>query len=148
MYVLLPSMLNRMNKTCLCAVLLIQSTFALAKERTELLGKWEFHYSSKDFPAQCRNAQLNFTSISTLETYDGYRKTLIEYSAETIPSGEGFNLITQKVSSDGKLNCRGEAASGYKNEPLVFFLVNIAPDGSALKLYFSNDYYHIYQRVR
>ena len=140
---------GRQIASVLLFTLLAASTpMALAKVQWPLLGKWYLQSASEQIPAACRNAWLDFVSISKLVVSDGSRQVVLDYSAEKIPSGQGYNLIAKIISDNGKPGCHPKDKVMSNNSALAYFYIMLSADSKRIRLYFSSDSYYQYQRTR
>lgn len=125
-----------MNK---CAVLILAITCGsavAANGQSDFLGKWIFYSSNHAVPETCTRAYLDFVSPSRITGSDGSRSATIAYSAEKIESG--YNLITGKISDDGRPDCRGNLPGkpNANEEKLGFFFISLSEDKQYMKFYF------------
>ncbi|HEX7026297.1 MAG TPA: hypothetical protein VF268_03585 [Gammaproteobacteria bacterium] len=129
-------------------ILSIFGFMAPAGAQSDLLGKWTFHSANHVIPQKCAESYLEFVSPSRIMGSDGSRSATIAYSAEKIEPG--YNLITEKISDDGRPDCRGNLSGkpDVNEEKLGFFFISLSEDKQYMKFYFSADLYYIYQRVK
>lgn len=137
-----------MNKRAVLILAITCGYAVAAYSQSDYLGKWIFHSSNHVVPETCTLAYLDFVSSSRIMGSDGSRSATIAYSAERIEPG--YNLITEKISDDGKPDCYGnlEKKPDESEEKLGFFFISLSEDGQYMKFHFSVDQYHIYQRVK
>ncbi|MDG1496285.1 MAG: hypothetical protein P8Q91_10500 [Porticoccaceae bacterium] len=134
-----------MRRPVFFLVSMLFSVICQADVRLDLLGRWVFESSNQNLPNKCRDSYLDFESISNIVGSDGSRTVEIEYSAESIEVG--YNLITQRVKSDGKPDCHGAPDDKQDLGNLAFFFIVLSDDKRHMKFFFSKDMYYIYKRA-
>src|SRR5690606_38168628 len=99
-------------------------------------------------PEKCTRSYLNVVSPSKIFGSDGSRSVVIAYSAEKIEAG--YNLITEKISDDGKPDCRAQLKNEHAAdaEKLGFFFATVSGDKQYMKFDISRDRYFIYKKQK
>lgn len=107
-----------MRLTSRAALLALVVQAACAGSRQELaapslVGLWRAFDPSGEFPAECREATLEFRADHTVSMRSGAQQLTATYRVEVRPGG--LLLLQDSVQTNGEPNCQGVPAAFVKD---------------------------------